>query len=122
MANLFDRLIGNNLPSTPTESEEKISVHAFTASIDEWDANEVTGAELVDWYNLNASQTNEAVVLKDYYNAAPDKIKWLLVFKDWLFCGEIRLGVPEGDMRYVTRAQFIDRLEREIVNQGGVVP
>ena len=117
MATLHERLIGENLAG---ESEGKLAIHAFMGAIREYIANELTGAEFVAMFNLDAAQTTQANTLKDLIVAAPDDIKILRVFKDWLYLGETYRR--HLDARYLSQANLVARLQAEVTAQGGTLP
>lgn len=118
MATLFERLIGLDLPpgDVPAE-EEKIAIHAFTGAFNEYQRGKITGAQIGAMFSLDTAQTAEAVALKDLLVAAPQKIEFMRVFKDWLYLGETRT-----DPQYLVRANLVQRLEDEVTDQGGTLP
>ena len=120
MATLHERLIGAGLPSEGQPAERKIAIHAFMGAIRENIAGELTNAEFVAMFNLDAAQTTQAGTLKDLISAAPDDIKLLRVFKDWLYLGETY--DRHQDARYLTQSNLVTRLQTEVVSQGGTLP
>lgn len=118
MATLFQRLIGKNLPEASTiPAEHRMHVHAFTAVINEWRRGKVTAVDAAAMFSLDAGQQADALAFKDLLDAAPDKLEFMRVFKDWLYCGE-----TSTDSRYENAASLLQRLQDEVTDQGGTLP
>lgn len=117
MATLFQRLIGKNLPVSQNPSEQKMAIHAFTGVINEWRRGKLTGAEAAAMFSLDAGQQADAQTFVALLNAAPNKIEFMRVFKDWLYCGETGI-----DARYESAANLVARLQTEVTDQGGTLP
>jgi hypothetical protein len=127
MTTLFERLVGDNLPEGGSLPEdEKIAIHAFIGAMNEFDKGKLTAQQVSSFFGLDAGQDAEALVLRDKLNAAPDKERFIRVFKDWLYMGEVRLDnqylVIRLDNQYLVRATLLARLDEEITDQGGTVP
>ena len=114
MPTLHERLIGTSV----TEAEPKLPIHSFIGIIMEWDADKITGPEAKAMIpGLTAAQESQLQVLKNLYTAAPDPMKFLRVFKNWLYMGE-----TSTDARYLDQGNLIARLQAEVTEQGGTLP
>jgi len=112
MASLYERLTGVGLPS---EQQDKIAIHSFAAAIEENLRGYLTGAEVVNIYSLDAAQTTQAQSFIALLGAAPDKLRFMRVFKNIAYMAET------GDA-YLTQAEFVSRLQSEVTDQGGTLP
>lgn len=63
---LYDRLIGLALP--------RISIHAFFSVMQEFALGNMTGAQAITAFNLDAGEQAEALTLKNVILAEPDSI------------------------------------------------
>ena len=117
MATLHERLIGENLPSNPAADETKIAIHAFLGALHEFTRGKLTGGEVVSMFSLSAAQQTNALTLKALIDAAPDKTRFMRVFKDWMYLGE-----TGTDARYLSAANLLTRLQEEVTDQGGTLP
>jgi len=117
MATLFQRISGIGLSDSPLPEDRKIPIHAFIAAINEVRNGKITAGEFSGFFNLTASQQQDAITLRDLVIAAPDKMAFLRVFKDWLYLAE-----TETDARYTSAANLVSRLQTEITDQGGTLP
>jgi len=112
MATLFERLSGIGLGNL---EDQKMAIHAFAGAINEARRGKFTPQQVVTMFSLTAAQGTAAGVLKDYIQAAPNKTEFMRVFKDCLYLAECRVA-------YLTQADFIARLQVEIIDQGGTLP
>lgn len=117
MATLFERMIGQNLPSDGTASEEKLAIHAFAGALNEMRRGKLLGSEIAAMFNLDVDQQTDAIALHDLIVAAPEKTEFMRVFKDWLYLGE-----TQTDAQYLVQANFVTRLQTEVTDQGGTLP
>ena len=119
MATLFQRLIGGSAltGAGAAPEEQKIAIHTFTGVINEIRRGKVTPADAAAMFNLDTNQQADALVFRDLLIAAPDKIEFMRVFKDFLYCGE-----DELDARYSTAGALLQRLQDEVIDQGGTLP
>jgi len=98
MATLFERLIGLNLPESPTPAEEKMAIHAFDGCCNYADSpvvvpgyGTVTGVQVAGWMNLDAAQQQEMIylfALIDDAAAVNARTAFQRFNKDWLYNGE----------------------------------
>lgn len=110
MATLHERLIGD-------DDGEKIAIHAFIAALFEWQRGKLGGVDIAFMFELTTAQQNQALVLVGLLSAAPNKLEFMRVFKDWLYLGE-----DKRDSRYLDTTMLVDRLEEEVTDQGGTLP
>lgn len=115
MTTLFDRLVGLNLQ----DSNGKMGIHAFCGAIDEFSRGYETGANIVSAFDLTEDQTGSAIALKAMIDAAPQPVVFMRVFKNWLYIGEMS---TDPGSKYLDQAQFVQRLQNEIIDQGGTPP
>lgn len=117
MATLFERLAGVNLPVEPTVNETKLGIHPFSGALNELRRGKLTGADIANFFDLDAAQQTDAIALKDLIVAAPDRTEFMRVFKDWLYMAE-----SGTDAQYLVQANFVTRLQTEVTDQGGTLP
>jgi hypothetical protein len=113
MATLFERLVGINTDAT----DDKMAIHSFCGALNELRRGKLTGGEIASMFGLDAAQQTDAVALKDLLVAAPDRIEFMRVLKDWLYLGE-----DDREPRYRVQATFVARLQTEVTDQGGTLP
>lgn len=114
MANLVERLVGQ---LTEAESADKIAIHAFMGAMNEWQRGKVTGAEVIAAFSLTAAQQTQATTLAGLWGAAPDKTRFMRVFKDLMYLGETNTHSRYRDISYIQT-----RLQEEVTDQGGTLP
>jgi hypothetical protein len=112
MATLYERLTGVGLDA---ESDGKIGIHPFVAMVYEIHQGKFTGGEAATLFDLTPNQITAAQTFIQYVNAAPDKQKFMRVFKDCAY-------LAESGIAYLTQASFVQRLQDEITDQGGTLP
>ena len=116
MPNLIERITGD-LTIEEVLAGEKMSLHAFCASLHEQQLGYTTVQEVIDAFTLTAQQQNQVSGLVGLLNAAPSKVRFMRVFKDLMYMGEGSIFPQYQDM-----ATVITRLENEVVDQGGTLP
>lgn len=109
MANIVQRLTG--------AAGDKIAIHALCGAFNEWGRGKVTAAEVIAAFNLDAAQQTELATLSALWTAAPDKTRFMRVFKDLMYLGETSTHSRYQDITYVN-----SRLQDEVTDQGGVLP
>lgn len=112
MTTLHNRLIGVDVLEG-----EKIAIHAFVGAMYEWHLSKLTGIEMINFFTLDTGQQSQANVLKGLLNAAPNKLAFIRVFKNWMYLGE-----TNTDSRYLSAILLNARLEDEVTDQGGTLP
>ena len=117
MATLHERLIGNGLPFDGVGDESKMAIHAFMGALYELQRGELTGAEVVNMFTLSTAQTSQAQTLVALIAAAPNKVAFMRLFKDWMYLGE-----TSTDARYLSTSNLVTRLQAEVTEQGGTLP
>lgn len=110
MTTLFQRLIGENLGDS--DQNRKIGIHAFSGAINEARRGYLSQAKFADLFNMDSDQVQDAIALKDFIVTAPDKERFMRVFKDWLYMGEVGL-----DSDYTKAGKLFQRLQDEITDQ-----
>jgi hypothetical protein len=115
MATLFERLSGVGLAENGGVSDRKMSIHSFCGAINELRRGKLTRPQVVAMFSLDAGQETSLLTIRDYINAAPDKMAFLRVMKDCLY-------LAEGGYAYTTPATFFSRIQAEITDQGGTLP
>jgi len=117
MATIHERLIGTNLPDNPTIEEGKLAIHAYTAALNEFRRGKLTGGQITAFFNLDAGQQTGTILYKNLWQACPNKEEFMRIFKDWLYLGE-----TQTDAFYLSGANFEQRLNIAVTDNGGVVP
>jgi phenolic acid decarboxylase len=117
MTTLFQRLGKINLPAhqeVVVLSDQKISMHAFTAAVTEFFYGEFTGTEVKALFDLDTAQTADAIRIRNLIQDAPDKVAFMRNFKNVLY-------LVEGKLAYTVEADFWTRVEGIILQQGGTI-
>lgn len=112
MANLIQRLTGDI-----AGGDGKIAIHAFSGAFNEWGRGKVTAASVVAAFSLDASQQSQAQSLASLWAAAPDKTRFMRVFKDLMYMGETNIHANYRDISFIN-----SRLQEEVTDQGGTLP
>jgi hypothetical protein len=122
LADLYDRIVGNPiLRDSDDPQDTKIALHRFWGMLTEWGNGYETQANVIAMFDLAAGiQLQQGAALKAHFIAAPDKVAFIRVCKDWSYIGENNRA-PEAD-KYRDAAQFLARLATEVTAQGGIAP
>jgi hypothetical protein len=121
-ADLWQRIWGHDITQESTDPQDrKLALHRFWGALSEWAQGYETQANIISMFNLAAGvQLQQGALLKSYLDAAPDKVAFLRVCKDWSYIAEVNTS-PEA-AKYQTASLFLARLSDEIVAQGGTTP
>jgi hypothetical protein len=115
---LWDRFQGFGSESQDPE-DAQIPAHKFWAMVAEWDRGYLTQAEVIAEFDLaQGLQIAEGARLKQLMSAAPDKVRFRQVAKDWSYIAENGSKVA----KYASFTALDERLVAEIEDQGGVAP
>lgn len=109
MANIVQRITGVD--------GDKIAIHALCGAFNEWGRGKVPASEVIAAFNLDAAQQTQLTTLSTLWTAAPDKTRFMRVFKDLMYLGETNTHSRYQDITYVN-----SRLQDEVSDQGGVLP
>jgi hypothetical protein len=122
VSDLYDRIVANdNMRASDDPQDEKISLHRFWGMLTEWGNGYETQANVIAMFDLAAGiQLQQGATLKAHFIAAPDKVAFIRVCKDWSYIGENNRK-PEA-AKYRDAAQFLARLAAEVTAQGGTAP
>lgn len=123
MADLWERIIGDNLDDNPAPGHEKIAIHSFWGMISEWDRGYETQANVLAAFNIQAGdQTTQASAIKSHINAAPQKTDFIRICKDWSYTGETTDPAAPETSKYHVWASFETRMGDAVTDQGGTDP
>jgi len=111
MATLYERITGVGL----SEDGSKLGIHQFIAAIYEQQMGYFTAQNVVDAFSLTPAQESAAVTFVQLLNAAPDKMRFVRVFKNIAY-------LAEAGYAYQTASAMLTRLQDEVTDQGGTVP
>ena len=119
---LWERIVGSDqTDSTGDPQDTKIALHRFWGIVWEWQQGYETQQNVINMFDIaTGAQISQAQSIKQHINAAPDKVAFLRVCKDWSYAGEFNYA-PEAD-KYRDFAQFETRMANEVTEQGGTAP
>lgn len=109
MANLIQRIV--------LGTDGKIPIHAFCGAFNEYQRGKITSTTLINMFDLDSEQVDQAIILNDLLGAAPNKTEFMRVFKDLLYMGESDVGAD-----YKSIVFYLTRLQAEVTDQGGTLP
>ena len=119
---LWERIHGSDNVYNSTDIEDqKIALHRFWGMVHEWEQGYETQTNIIAAFSLAVgTQRQQAAVIKQHINAAPDKVAFIRVCKDWSYVAENNLD-PTAT-KYLDFAQFTQRMSDEVTDQGGTAP
>jgi hypothetical protein len=121
-ADLWQRIWGDSSSLDSSDPQDmKITLHRFWGMLAEWGQGHETQANVIAMFDLAAGvQLQQGATLKAYYVAAPDKVAFLRVCKNWSYIAETNTAPAAA--KYQDVSQFLARLGAEIEAQGGTTP
>ena len=74
MADLWERITGDNLGDNPAVGQDKIAIHSFWGMISEWDRGYETQANVLAAFDIQAGiQTTQAQSIKQHITQRPTR-------------------------------------------------